>query len=338
MMGTYKALVTGGAGFIGSHLVEGLLAEGHSVAIVDNLDDFYSSAQKRANLEEVARAGEIRVYETNICDFPALRAVFEKERPEVVIHMAARVGVRPSIEQPKLYQEVNIGGTLNLLMLVRSFEVRKFVFISSSSVYGVTAHLPFAEDHVEPKPISPYAATKLAGELLCYTYSHLYRLPVVCLRLFSVYGPRQRPDLAVHKFTALMEAGKPIPIFGDGSSGRDYTYVDDIVAGVLAGVAYETDYDIFNLGSFHPVKLLDLVRLLERATGMRATLNFLSAQAGDVPQTCADIGKARRLLGYEPRTSIETGLERFWAWHHGARRVMTPGDTPGDPPVSPSRQ
>ncbi len=314
-----KALVTGGAGFIGSHLAEALLRKGHQVAIVDNFDDFYSSGQKRANLEEVARAGNVCLHEADIRDLPALHRVFAHERPEVVIHMAAKAGIRPSIEQPKLFEEVNIGGTLNVLMVARSFEIKKFVFISSSSVYGATARAPFTEDEVGMKPISPYGATKLAGELLCYTYSYLYRLSVVCLRLFTVYGARQRPDLAIHKFTALLEAGKPLPIFGDGSSSRDYTFVDDIVTGILAGIEYQTDFDVFNLGNSQPVRLLDLVHLLESATGKRALLDFLPPQPADAPLTWADISKARRLLGYEPRTPLATGVERFLAWYRHGR-------------------
>jgi len=319
-----KTLVTGGAGFIGSHLSEALLRQGHSVAIVDNFDDFYSPAQKRANLEEVRRVGEVRVYEVDIRDLPLLRAVFEREGPEVVIHIAARAGVRPSLERPKLYEEVNVGGTLNLLMLAREFRIRKFIFASSSSIYGNAARVPFSEDNLELKPISPYAATKLAGELLCYTYSHLYNLPVVCLRLFSVYGPRQRPDLALHKFTVLLEADEPLPIFGDGSSGRDYTYVDDIVAGMLASISYETAYEVFNLGNSQPVTIRELVGLLETAMGKCAVLNFLPPQAGDVSLTWADISKARRLLGYEPRTSLPSGLERFLAWYRTSAKVNRP--------------
>lgn len=310
----YKALVTGGAGFIGSHLVEALLRRRCTAAIVDNFDDFYPRARKLANLEEAARAGRFVLHEADIRDFAALRTVFEKERPEVVIHIAARAGVGPSVEQPKIYEEVNVGGTLNLLMLAREFEVKKFVFISSSSVYGATARVPSVEDDHELMPLSPYAATKIAGELLCYTYSHLHGLSVVCLRLFSVYGPRQRPDLALHVFASHLESGEPIPIFGDGSSGRDYTYVDDIVAGILAAADYDTQYDVFNLGNSQPVRLLDLVGALEKVAGKRAELNFLPARLGDVPLTWGDISKARRLLRYEPRTTLDSGVERFLAW------------------------
>jgi len=314
-----RTLVTGAAGFIGSHLAQALLRKQHVVAIVDSLDDFYSPAHKQANLKEVARDGKVSVYLTDIRDFAALETIFDQERPEVVVHAAARAGVRPSIEQPRLYHEVNAEGTLNLLMLARAFDVRKFVFISSSSVYGNSARVPFTEDQLEMKPISPYAATKLAGELFCFTYSHLHGLPTICLRLFTVYGPRQRPDLAIHKFTALLEAGQPIPIFGDGNSRRDYTYVDDVIAGIVAALRYETNFEVFNLGNSQPVKLLELVRLLERATGKPAKVNFLPPQPGDVSVTWANISKARSLLGYDPRTTLESGLERFVAWYRSVK-------------------
>lgn len=314
MKNSYKALVTGGAGFIGSHLVEALVARRNSVSIVDIFDDFYPPAVKRENLNNISRRSEIRLYEKDIRDAAGVRKVFEVEKPEVVIHLAARAGVRPSIEQPQLYQEVNIGGTVNLLTLARDFAVKKFIFISSSSVYGATASVPFVEDHVEMRPVSPYAATKLAGELICYTYSHLFHLPIVCLRIFTVYGPRQRPDLAIHKFAALMESEKPIPLFGDGGTSRDYTFVDDIVAGILAAVDYQTEFEVFNLGNSHPVKLLELVKLLEAALDRRAKVDFLPAQPGDVPITWSDISKARRLLGYEPRVALPEGIERFVAW------------------------
>lgn len=314
-----KVLVTGGAGFIGSHLVESLLSQGRRVAVVDNLDDFYSPECKRRNLLEASRLGKFPVHEADIRDFDALKGIFERERAEVVVHAAARAGVRPSIEQPKLYEDVNIAGTLNLLMLARAFGVRKFVLISSSSVYGATARVPFSEDHVEMRPISPYAATKLASELFCYTYSHLHDLSIISLRLFTVYGPRQRPDLAIHKFAALLDAGRPIPVFGDGSASRDFTFVEDIVAGILAAIDYETRYDVFNLGSSRPVRVLDLVRLLEEVSGKRAQVEFLPPQPGDVPATWADLTRVRRELGYEPKTPLQQGLEKFWAWYRNSR-------------------
>jgi UDP-glucuronate 4-epimerase len=243
----------------------------------------------------------------------------------VVIHLAARAGVRPSIAEPHLYERVNVGGTLNLLELCREFPPSKFIFGSSSSVYGATSRVPFSEDQVELRPISPYAATKLAGEMLCYTYAHLFRLPVICLRFFTVYGPRQRPDLAIHKFTALIEAGKPLPIFGDGSTGRDYTYIDDILTGVMAALDYgpraekgSAAFEIFNLGNSHPVKLTELVELLARVTGRKAVQQQKPVQPGDVPLTWADISKASRLLGYRPATQFEEGLRQFVAWYRAA--------------------
>jgi UDP-glucuronate 4-epimerase len=317
-----RILLTGGAGFIGSHTAEALLRGGAQLAIVDTLDDFYPPAWKRANLEDVRRVGKFDLFESDIADPAAMREIFARCKPDAVVHLAARAGVRPSIEQPRLYERVNIAGTVNLLELAREFAVQRFIFGSSSSVYGATSRAPFSEDHVELRPISPYAATKLAGEMIGYTYAHLYALPVICLRFFTVYGPRQRPDLAIHKFTALMEAGKPVPVFGDGSTGRDYTYVDDIVAGVLASLDYAppagAPFDIFNLGNSHPVKLNELISALERATGKKAIREAKPLQPGDVPLTWADISKSERLLGYQPTTTLETGLEKFVAWYRAA--------------------
>ena len=319
-----RVLLTGGAGFIGSHLAENLVCRGAQLTIVDNLDDFYSPGWKKANLEEIRRAGSYDFYAVDICAREQLREVVARAQPEVMIHLAARAGVRPSIEQPLLYQRVNVEGTLNLLELCREFRIAKFIFGSSSSVYGATSRVPFSEDQVELRPISPYAATKLAGEMLCYTYAHLFALQVICLRFFTVYGPRQRPDLAIHKFTALMEAGKPVPIFGDGSAGRDYTYVSDTVAGVLAALDYqpsstgEPAFEVFNLGNSHPVKLAELVELLERVTGRKAIRDQKPPQPGDVPITWANISKAGRLLGYQPATRIEDGLVQFVSWYRGA--------------------
>lgn len=320
-----RILLTGAAGFIGSHVAEALLRRGAGLCLLDNFDAFYGRAWKESNLEDVRRAGAFEFFETDIQDYQALRDVFVRARPEAVIHLAARTGVRPSIEKPRLYQQVNIGATVNLLELSREFGVGRFVFGSSSSVYGATSHAPFCESHFELRPISPYAATKLAGELLCYTYAHLYRLLVVSLRFFTVYGPRQRPDLAIHKFTALLEAGRPLPVFGEGTTGRDYTYVDDIVAGVLAALDYtprlaagEAPFEVFNLGNNHPVTLNELVALLERVTGRKAQREILPLQPGDVPLTWADISKAERLLGYKPATTLEAGLEKFVAWYRNA--------------------
>jgi UDP-glucuronate 4-epimerase len=318
-------LLTGGAGFIGSHVAEALLRRGLQLSVVDSLDDFYSPAAKRANLEEVRRAGNFSFSELDLCDFDALRQAISNLRPDTIIHLAARAGVRPSIENPQLYERVNVGGTVNLLELARQLGVKRFIFGSSSSVYGITNRVPFVEDDPCLRPISPYAATKLAGEFFCHTYAHLYGLSMVCLRFFTVYGPRQRPDLAIRKFTSLMEAGKPIPVFGDGSMGRDYTFVDDTVAGVLAALDYQfppggTPFDIFNLGNSHPVSLNELIETLERVTGRVAIRDRMALQPGDVPITWAGTDKAARLLGYRPATSLTEGLRRFVDWFRKQKR------------------
>src|SRR6266849_5241049 len=302
-----RVVLTGGAGFIGSHVSEALLRRGVQLWILDNLDEFYPPAWKKANLEDMRRVGSYEFSQVDICDIVRLRETLERARPDVVIHLAARAGVRPSIEQPHLYEQVNVAGTLNLLEMCRQLQVRKFLFGSSSSVYGATSRVPFSEDQVELRPVSVYAATKLAGEMFCYTYAHLFALPVICLRFFTVYGPRQRPDLAIHKFTALIEAGKAVPIFGDGSTGRDYTFVRDIVAGVLAALDYApgaaggVPFEVFNLGNSHPIKLTELVELLEKVTGRKALRVQKPLQAGDVPLTWADTTKAGQQLGYQPK-------------------------------------
>jgi len=322
-----RILLTGGAGFIGSHVAEALLRKNAQLSIVDNLDDFYSPAWKKANLDSIRRTGSFDFFEHDISAMEQVRDTVGRVRPDVIIHLAARAGVRPSIEQPRLYERVNVAGTVNLLDLCREFRVSRLIFGSSSSVYGASSHAPFSEAQSDLHPISPYAATKLAGELFCYTYAHLYQLPALALRFFTVYGPRQRPDLAIHKFIARIEAGKPLPIFGDGETGRDYTYVEDIVAGVLGALDYEfpssdkVPFEIFNLGNSQPVKLSELVRLLERATGKKPILQREAPQQGDVPLTWADISKAGKLLGYHPQTTLEEGLKKFVAWY----RATGPG-------------
>jgi UDP-glucuronate 4-epimerase len=314
-----RILLTGGAGFIGSHLAEALIRLGATLSIVDNLDNFYAPSRKRRNLQEIGDTGAYEFFEADLRDIDALRRVAQQVHPEIVIHLAARAGVRPSIEQPALYESVNVGGTVNLLEIAREFKVQRLIFGSSSSVYGVTNTVPFCEDDPRTRPISPYAATKLAAELMCYTYAHLYGLTTICLRFFTVYGPRQRPDLAIHKFTALIEAGEPIPVYGDGSMGRDYTYVDDIVSGVIGSLEYtplsKVSFEVFNLGNSNPVRLRELIAQLEAATGKRAKQQSLPDQPGDVPITWANIDKAKRLLGYSPRTSMEVGLRNFVAWY-----------------------
>jgi UDP-glucuronate 4-epimerase len=319
-----RILLTGGAGFIGSHVAEALIRRGTKLSIVDNLDDFYARSRKRLNLQEILSTGSYDFFEADVRDVDALRKVAERVQPEIVIHLAARAGVRPSIAQPALYESVNVAGTVNLLEIAREFKVQRLILGSSSSVYGMTNAVPFCEDDLRTRPISPYAATKLAAELMGYTYTHLYGLTTLCLRFFTVYGPRQRPDLAIHKFTALIESGKPIPVYGDGSMGRDYTYVDDIVAGVVASLDYVPQstlpFEIFNLGNSHPVRLTELIALLETATEKKALQEQLPDQPGDVPITWANIDKAKRLLGYSPKTSMEQGLRNFVAWYRSTLR------------------
>ncbi len=315
-----RILVTGGAGFIGSHLVDRLLSEGDwQVTVVDDFNDFYDPAIKRENAQRVASNPHYRLAEADIRDQGALREVFSEGRFQSVVHLAARAGVRPSLEQPELYVETNINGTLNLLQLAREHGIRQFVFGSSSSVYGINAKVPFSEDDPIRQPISPYAATKGAGELLCHTYTHLYGIHCVCLRFFTVYGPRQRPDLAIHKFARLISEGKPIPVFGDGTTRRDYTFVDDIIAGVRAAIDYAGDetkspYEVINLGESRTVELRELIGLLEKELDLRAVIDRKELQPGDVPQTFADISKARALLGYDPQTQIEDGIRKFVEW------------------------
>jgi UDP-glucuronate 4-epimerase len=323
---TGPILLTGGAGFIGSHLAEALMRSGNAdLAIVDDLNGFYSPDQKRENLAAIRQAGAFTFFCCDIQNAPALRDIFDRVRPQKLIHLAACAGVRPSIEKPLLYEHVNVAGTLTLLELCREFGVQSFIFGSSSSVYGASSKVPFSEDQVELRPISPYAATKICGELLGYTYSHLHEISVIALRFFTVYGPRQRPDLAIYKFTDLIEQGKPIPIFGDGNAGRDYTYVGDIVAGILAALQYEVPrlngarFEAFNLGNSYPVTLNCLVDMLEQATGKPVIRQPMPPQPGDVPITWADISKASRLLGYAPRTTLEQGLREFVQWFRAER-------------------
>ena len=299
-----------------------MIRRGARLSIVDNLDSFYAPSRKRRNLQEIQNAGTYEFFEADIRDMDALRKVAERVQPEIVIHLAARAGVRPSIEQPALYESVNVAGTVNVLEIARESKVQRLIFGSSSSVYGITNKVPFCEDDPNTRPISPYAATKLAAESMCYTYTHLYGLTILCLRFFTVYGPRQRPDLAIHKFTALIEAGKPIPVYGDGSMGRDYTYVDDIASGVVASLEYtphpKLPFEIFNLGNSHPVRLRELIVQLEAATGKKVLQDRLPEQLGDVPITWANIDKAKRLLGYSPKTSMEQGLRNFVAWYRSS--------------------
>lgn len=316
-----RILVTGGAGFIGSHLCEHLIRRGDEVWIIDELNDYYSPALKRANLECVGAAGPVRFSETDIRDADAVNRTFEEFRPDCVVHLAARAGVRPSLEQPLLYEEVNVRGTMILLDACHRFATPKFVFASSSSVYGLANTVPFRVDDHTNLPISPYAATKLAGEKIAFTYSHLYGLKVSCLRFFTVYGPRQRPDLAIRKFTTMISRGEPIPVFGDGSTGRDYTYIDDIVSGITAAIGAEHAYDIFNLGNSSPVDLNTMIRTIEEALGKKAVIKRFPDQPGDVPITYADISASETKLGYRPQITFPDGIRRFVDWYLATERV-----------------
>lgn len=308
-----RTLVTGGAGFIGSHLVEKLLAAGHEVSILDDFNDFYDPRIKRANIAGVAK--DIRIHELDLRDGAAVAGLFKNEQFEAVAHLAARAGVRPSIQSPELYYETNVRGTLNLLEASRITGMKRFIFASSSSVYGVSKVVPFSESVRLEQTISPYAATKLGGEYLCSTYSHLYGIRVVALRFFTVYGARQRPDLAIHQFTRRIDNGEPINQFGDGTTRRDYTYIDDIIQGVMAAMRYEGAlFDIFNLGESQTIQLRDLIAAIEQALDRKAKINRMPEQPGDVPLTCADISKARAQLGYDPRTPLAVGLPKFVEW------------------------
>lgn len=313
-----EILITGGAGFIGSHLVDHLFSEGGCrVTVVDDFNDFYSPEIKRKNVQPHLEHPNYELHEVDIRDRQALEQVFWQTQFDTIVHLAARAGVRPSLTQPQLYAEANINGTMNLLELARNNNVSHFIFGSSSSVYGVNEKVPFSEDDPIFNPISPYAATKAAGELLCHTYSHLYGMRCICLRFFTVYGARQRPDLAIHKFASLISQGEPIPVFGDGTTRRDYTYIDDIIAGVRAAIAYQkSNYEVINLGESRTVELRELISMLEKELGMEAKIDRQPLQPGDVPQTFADISKARKLLGYNPQTQIEDGIKKFVEWFH----------------------
>src|SRR6059058_4290062 len=315
-----RVLVTGGAGFIGSHLVEKLLACGHQVVILDDFNDFYDPQIKHANIAGFAT--DVAVHHVDLRDSESVRKLFHREKIDVIAHLAARAGVRPSIQQPRLYYDTNVTGTLHLLEAARVTEVERFVFASSSSVYGASKRIPFSEDEHLKQTLSPYAATKIAGEFLCSTYSHLYNLRVLALRYFTVYGPRQRPDLAIHQFARRIYAGQAIDQFGDGSTRRDYTYIGDVIQGTMAALKYEGPrYDIFNLGESETIQLKELISMLENALGKKAKINRLSEQPGDMPLTCADISKARKLLGYNPTMKFSEGLPGFIKWFLSSQRL-----------------
>ncbi len=315
-----RVLVTGAAGFIGSHVAERLVARGEEVVGLDNFDPFYAREIKEANLATLCRAPRFRLVEGDIRDAAVVSGLVDRDT--VVVHLAAKAGVRPSLEQPAAYASANIEGTAVLLEAVRRAGARRFVFGSSSSVYGDAAPVPFSEEWPALLPISPYAATKRSGELLCATFAGLYGLTVMALRFFTVYGPRQRPDLAIHKFTRLMASGRAVPCYGDGSTERDYTWIDDIVAGVVAALDWTAaagpGLEIVNLGEARTTSLARLVELIARALGREPRVERLPAQPGDVRRTCADIRKAARVLGYRPATTVEEGVPRFVRWYEEA--------------------
>jgi len=309
-----RVLVTGGAGFIGSHLCERLLGDGHEVAIIDDLNDYYPAEWKRRNLASIGQVGTFQFLQLDICEAEQVFAAVARFAPEQIVHLAARVGVRPSLEQPLLYERVNVYGSNVLLEAARRARVAKFVFASSSSVYGATSRSPFREDEPNTLPVSPYAATKLAVEKLCHEYAHLYGIGTVCLRLFTVYGPRQRPDLAIRKFARLIRDGKPVPMYGDGSTERDYTMIDDTVDGIVSAIRGDFHYEVFNLGNSRPIPLREMIAAIGVALDREPVIERHPDQPGDVPLTCADISKAGRRLGYHPRVPFEQGIRRFAEW------------------------
>ncbi len=308
-----KAIITGAAGFIGSHLCERLLGRGWEVVGIDNFDGFYDPNVKRSNIETCLESGRFQIVEADIRDSAQMNKI-AGGGADIVAHLAARAGVRPSIANPALYTDVNVNGTVAMLEATRNNGIARFVFASSSSVYGNNKKVPFAEEDNVDFPISPYAATKKAGELICHTYHHLYGISVTCLRYFTVYGPRQRPDLAIHKFARLIEQDKPIPVYGDGSMMRDFTYIDDIIDGTIAAINHCEGYNIYNLGESRPITVSDLVAEIEKALGKKAAIEYQPAQPGDVERTYADVTKAKRDLGYAPNTQISDGLKPFVDW------------------------
>ena len=314
-------LVTGGAGFIGSHLCERLLSDGVKVICLDNFDSFYDPDIKIKNAEGMTKKFQdlFELVTGDIRNSDHLKGIFQKNQVDFVIHLAARAGVRPSIADPLLYQDVNIRGTIVLLEACKEHGIQNFIFASSSSVYGENQRVPFTEEDLDILPISPYGATKRAGELLCYSYHHLYGMNIACLRIFTAYGPRQRPEMAIHKFTRLIDQDGKIPIYGDGSSRRDYTYIDDLIEGILGVIRYHKGFEIYNLGESQTTSLIELIKLIEGAFGKKANVEMLATQPGDVSITYADITKAKRMLKYQPKIKMEEGIKRFVEWYKAQR-------------------
>ncbi len=314
-----RVLITGAAGFIGSHLSEALIARGDAVTGFDNFNTYYDPAIKRANLRTALGSDRFQLIEADICNEDAVLAAFASVKPDIVVHLAARAGVRPSLEDPNLYHRVNVIGSQHILDACRAHPVSHLVFASSSSVYGGSKDVPFSETNPVMRPVSPYAATKRMNELQAHVYSHVYGVKVSMMRFFTVYGPRQRPDMAIHKFTRMILNGEPIPMFGDGSSARDYTYIDDIIQGLVQAVDTPFDYEIFNLGEHHTTTLSQLIEIIQKHTGEAAVIQALPNQPGDVPITYADISHAQELLAYQPTTPIDEGVRRFVAWYRAER-------------------
>ncbi len=307
-------LVTGGAGFIGSHLIERLLSEQHNVCCLDNFNNYYSPTIKRRNIENISQHPHFKLIEGDILNESLLENIFQNHSFDGIVHLAARAGVRPSVLHPQLYEEVNVRGTLNLLEMAKQYQIKRCIMASSSSVYGNNSKVPFSESDPVDNPISPYAATKKAAELIGYTYSSLYNISVTCLRFFTVYGPRQRPDMAIHKFTKLISAEEEIPIYGDGKAKRDFTFISDIIDGVVRSIDRCDGYHIYNLGESRVVPLMELIGLIEKHLAKKATIKWLPPQPGDVPITYADIRKAKDELGYNPMVNIEDGIIAFVKW------------------------
>ncbi len=308
-------IITGGAGFIGSTLSENLLAQGHRVTVIDNFDDFYDEQLKQENVAPLLEQPQFRLIRADIRDYDAMLAQLTDEY-DAIVHLAAKAGVRPSIKNPLVYQQVNVNGTQNMLEIAKVKNIKQFVFGSSSSVYGINPDVPWREDNYVLQPISPYASSKVSGELLGHVYSHLYGIRFLALRFFTVYGPKQRPDLAINKFVRFILEGKEIPVFGDGTTRRDYTYVKDIVQGIEAAIHYQDSiYEIVNIGNHNTVSLSELIATIEKVLDKKAIINRLPMQPGDVPQTYANIDKARKLFNYQPNTTLEEGITNFVNWY-----------------------
>jgi UDP-glucuronate 4-epimerase len=310
-----NVLITGGAGFIGSHLCEKLLKNRNKIVIVDNFDNYYDPKIKKRNISKIIKNKNVKFYETDILSLYTLSEIFKKEKCEKIVHLAAKVGVLPSLLDPHSYERVNLLGTLNLLELSKHYGVKHFIFASSSSVYGETKVIPFREDDLTIKPISPYGVTKLSGEYHCYFYSKTYGIPITCLRFFTVYGPRQRPEMAIHKFIRNIFNKQQISIYGNGNSSRDYTYIDDIINGIVKCFYKPNGFEIYNLGNSHPIKIIKLIRIIEEMSKLKAKVKFISEKMGDIKNTFADISKATKKLSYNPKTDIKEGIEKFIYWY-----------------------